>query len=924
MNILANIVRAVENDTRSEDPKPTKCSVRSERQRDHSNFADYKSQTIYNYNRSLGYLVLRYFLILFLYLIPVYSAESCSMPCSKEDDNNCSDPNPWAGSETCVSRPKSSNYFNPQIRVCSEVCFLHICTCSNILLSSRGECKYVWQGPIPIRFCARAAAPGCIKDETDSNGNCTGNVNKSPSFGNNKPRIRVCAYQDPCDLGDSDGLVGTGYMPYHHNTPKGSGGSSAAQILASSALVLLVVSPPLAILTGIAAGLAAIFNVSNYNTWVMDGDGAHGCVEAPAGPPPPPFCPFYHEGDSMTPPAPSINRICNKDEVSTGDSVCVNTFGTLNAFGNSSSSFEQPLVRIGFDNFIPICSVGGISSNCVEIATNSGNVDEIHSKYQDRIPACNGGSTNTPCVKFIGYTPMSDQSKGYRVVYYIPDGSLPAQTVTNWYQDPCDTPPSQTSCMGAGNSNCQRLNLSLYGINDGNFYDIGYEFPTPGSTSGNPVNQNRSSIQNIIDTNNRNRSFKAQINSDTPMQICVSELNTDGSPKEEIGCFDRPPIPTPIIASCNVQACAMPCVVDGNTTSCANQNVCIQAGCTTTHMKPQMVVGLGMTQGLVQVGVIDMQSSSSITLHGVNLSAYITNDDNDTPDNNGNLDDSSYYNPPNKTSACFSNDPCNGGVIPSGTAGSASASNSCCYTEGLRFLNAVYRGGGTKLCLDNNVSQAKYVLSKANGGAISALPNDVLINPYTTCQSIDYPGRVEPTCPVTTGCCNSVTGPRCSGNTPDTAKIINTSTEGIRKQTSVEAGLCVAIPQLSCNEITTPGADDGNATWNAASAADQVTGTCVAGYAQSASGPPTRICYAFGDQGAWGYVQNPCGVASCSKITAARAQDGYASWEAIEAGKKQTGKCLPGHVQSTTFPPTRYCNVSGSSAEWDTVVNPCN
>ncbi|AIL66069.1 Primosomal protein N' [Rickettsiales bacterium Ac37b] len=38
-----DIVREVENDTRSEDSKPTKCSVKDERQRDHSNFADYNT-----------------------------------------------------------------------------------------------------------------------------------------------------------------------------------------------------------------------------------------------------------------------------------------------------------------------------------------------------------------------------------------------------------------------------------------------------------------------------------------------------------------------------------------------------------------------------------------------------------------------------------------------------------------------------------------------------------------------------------------------------------------------------------------------------------------------------------------------------------------------------------------------------------------
>ncbi|MFV9875781.1 MAG: hypothetical protein AB8U25_03270 [Rickettsiales endosymbiont of Dermacentor nuttalli] len=864
------------------------------------------------------------------------------MPCIHEDDSSngddkCEHPSAWAGSRRCVSRPKSSNYFNPQIRVCSEVCFLNICTCSNVVLSSRGECNYVWIGPVPIRFCARAAAPGCTKDETNSSGNCTSNVNKSPSFGNNKPRIRVCAYQDPIDLGDGDGLFGVGYMPYHHNTPKtgGSAAGTAAQVLGSSSLVLLPVAPPLALLTGIAAGISTLFNVSTYNTWVIDGDGAHGCVEAPAGPPPPPFCPFYYTGGSMVPPAPSVNRICNKDEISSDNNICVNTSSMLNVLGNSYNSFEYPLVRVGFDNFIPICSVGGISNNCVEIATNDANINEIHSKYQDRIPACNAGSTNRPCVRFVGYTPVSDSSKGYRVVYYIPDGRLPAQTVTNWYQDPCDATTSDSDCMNAGNQGCRRVNLTLYGINDGNFYDIGYRFTSANDTKGVVVNQGLKKVQDIIDTNNKNRSFAANIDSsNNPMEICVSEMNTDNTIKAEVGCFARPPIPTPIIAKCNEEVCDTPCVVNGSNVSCANNNVCIKASCETSHMKPQIVVGLGMSNNSVQVGHIGIpsdptvQEGSMLVLHGVGINVYVTNDNNDSADNNGNLDNNSYYNPPSKTSACFKGDSCDGGIVPSSGPGHASASNNCCYTKGLRFLNAQYRGGGTKLCLDNSVSQTKYVLAKMvpdpnNPGQniVSSMPDDVLINPYSTCQSICYPGREKPACPVGGGCCDTCSNPSCTGK-PDISKMVNQNIEGTRKQTSIEAKLCVPIPQLSCDIINTPGADDGNAIWGAANAGDKVTGTCVTGYVQSAGGPPTRICYAFGDQGAWGYVQNPCSVVSCSKITAPSAQDGYASWDAIEAGKTQIGKCLASHT-AVGAAPTRTCNVSGSAAQWGAVMNAC-
>lgn len=893
-----------------------------------------KGNTSYDNSKKLNHCILGFFLIIFIYLMPIYSVEShCNMPCMSEDDNNgCDHPGAF-GSTRCVSRPRSSNYFNPQLRVCSEVCAFAICTCSDIVLSGRGECKYVWETIVPIRFCARAAAPGCIKSETDNNGNCIGHVDESPSYGNNKPRVRICAYQDPIDLGDTDGLFGTGYMPYHHNTPKptGSDAATASKVLASSALVLLAVNPPLALLTGIAAGIAALFNVTTYNTWVVDGDGTHGCVEAPAGPPPPPFCPFYQSGDSMTPPAPSINRICKQNEVSTANSICVNTYGTLNLWGNTYSSFEQPLVRIGFDNFIPICSLDKTTKNCVEISTNGNNTDEIHNTYQDRLPICNESSSNLPCIKFVGYTPLSTQSS-YRVVYYIPDGSLPAQTVTNWYQDPCDTPIVGNDCMSSSSkSKCQKINLTLYGVNDGNFYDIGYNFPNAGSTQGQTVNKGSQKVQPIIDTNNRSRTFAAKIDPNAPTQICVSEVDTSGTEKAEIGCFDRPPAPTPIIANCNQKTCVTPSVIDGNNVIKANQQVCIEASCTTTHMEPKMVVGLGMTQSSVQVSVVNMPSNPSnqenpmIILHGVGMNAYITNDTNDGPDQSGNLDQNDYYNPPLKTSACFSNDPCDGGIKSAGS--SFYKGNSCCYTKGLRFLGGEYRGGGTKLCLINTVSQSQYVLSKmildptTNQNIISSLPTDVIINPYVPCQPICYDGRVVPPCPVS-GCCDACSNPSCTGK-PDIAKIVNNDKEGVRRQTSIEASLCADIPQLSCNEISSPGSDDGNATWAQGNAGDQVTGACVSGYAQSAGGPPTRICYAFGNKGVWGYVQNPCGVASCPKITAASANDGYASWDAIQAGQTQTGKCLPGYTLQQGASLTRPCNVNGSAAEWGTVSASC-
>jgi hypothetical protein len=95
---------------------------------------------------------------------------------------------------------------------------------------------------------------------------------------------------------------------------------------------------------------------------------------------------------------------------------------------------------------------------------------------------------------------------------------------------------------------------------------------------------------------------------------------------------------------------------------------------------------------------------------------------------------------------------------------------------------------------------------------------------------------------------------------------------GERGLNSLEQGLCADIVQPSCTTITTPGVNDGGATWPTANVGQTVNGTCLSGSKTANGKAPTRNCM-FQDDGT--YQSNGCpnsgGIAFSSVTNACNA-----------------------------------------------------
>ncbi len=83
----------------------------------------------------------------------------------------------------------------------------------------------------------------------------------------------------------------------------------------------------------------------------------------------------------------------------------------------------------------------------------------------------------------------------------------------------------------------------------------------------------------------------------------------------------------------------------------------------------------------------------------------------------------------------------------------------------------------------------------------------------------------------------------------------------LRDKTAVEWGFCVPITQPTCSAITTPGPNDGNATWPSTQIGKQAEGTCIAGYIPiNPTVPLKRYCLLYVDTKSWGFDKLESGV----------------------------------------------------------------
>jgi hypothetical protein len=702
--------------------------------------------------------------------------------------------------------------------------------------------------------CPGGMSQQCQDGSTPSCNKCYGNKSRD--------QIQICGYEDPCDGMDKSacGFSGKGFNPYQFMEPNpGHSVTDNLGAVGSAGIILTVATGGAAAPVGaLAVGATLLTNLveSKMNQVVIGDlpgdtyDSTLGCVPIPAAPPPPPFCSPL----TLFKPLPVTEEICEFQENSEAADVCVRTSADRNQFQAVSNTFEKPLIRLGFQKHIARCPAD-ITGNNIPCFTIDNETVAIHNTYNDMLPKCPVSDSTAPCITFYNYTPKSTGTL-YRVVYGT------AESNSSWYQAPA-CPVIDPACINPqlpANS-CVSVLPSIYAVNDANFFDLGYYFATKNSDGiKSPTAQALMDPVASMDPKATSRSFYAQINPDDPMSICAYE-STD--PTMALGCAKRPDFkPDSLVVG--------PCQASGDS-SAINK-----VPCTSTHTKPKMAIGLsgqfsdlgsGVTciSPLTSLSKCDMSVQSkiftndlpaSVRLHGVEFSTIITDDNYTTLDgnNDGTIVSSNY----STDSQTFPNDPCLG--------------NKCGYLGGLEYYKNVYVRGATKICIQspptNTLVLAKLITQSAGSGSVKVIsnakndriyPSSTALNPlssvYTAGTLICYSGRVLPECSTpTTGCCNNCSG-SCTGCKSNLAEQINTDTEGVRQANAMELGLCVDVPPpTACPVITSPGANDGNATWLETQAGRSRSGVCV----QGKTGNPTRKCYPNGDVGVWGYVQNPC------------------------------------------------------------------
>jgi hypothetical protein len=111
----------------------------------------------------------------------------------------------------------------------------------------------------------------------------------------------------------------------------------------------------------------------------------------------------------------------------------------------------------------------------------------------------------------------------------------------------------------------------------------------------------------------------------------------------------------------------------------------------------------------------------------------------------------------------------------------------------------------------------------------------------------------------------------------------------------------------SCTQIRCPLlSNDGNAVWLSSNAGSSgVTGQCVAGY----QGTPSRDCSITG---AWGVISDSCTQRQCPALDS----DAQASWAVTNAGSQATGTCNDGYTGSAS----RLCQLDGT---WGAATSTC-
>lgn len=923
------------------------------------------------------------------------------------DANTClrKDSFPGAGigyyENICGEETPESTYFHPKIRVRGQQCNFTACWHTSTTLDWDGECVTLAGGyGFPLhRMCARVAIPaepiklqsdpGYVEDKVYDSADPGYTLGKHLNFEgatkDDEPIItsdgefiilespKLCVYYDPSFFSFEDGFdimdLDPNEQTFHKTTDVHPIVQviiflvNAASSIAAAPFNLLSAVMDMAPSTGgddesstnmfSALGdlidlmgegiIAALEYIGQINRAVNDK--VYGCVNLPLGPFPPPFCktaePLFQLAQTQ--------RICSAGEVSKKGKECV--------ISKVRNNYVHNAVRIGYKNFIPLCTDGENPMNtekCIMIdnadAFMSASAMHLATAFRDVIKHCDNAASGAPCVrsKIAHQCSILDEEgckDGFRVVYAQNIGGKIIMP-SNYYVD------NMNDCPDNSKSSCQQI----WGVNIGEFADIALPFPAVQEAHDiTPLNN----VIRLTDKNGKDFAFEVKIvrNSEydsvrkfmqDPGQICVLEGDVVA------GCEDRALHGKPLMHDCAGG------IIDGIT-------------CISSYFDPQMIVSYkegevgaeDITSVLLEPESVYNTSDSLnyvINLAGDEFDSFVT-------------DDSYIVKPfagPNAPNPASIFGTYKDNILP---VVDGVVNPDAVFLHDLEYINDKYHLGGKHLCLnktglrkcpegkemcvltnllnrdtvdcsifvqkaaDNmpmgvctpaqtaNCSAIVDSLPIKTGGslAVRSCPNNIKCydGGVELCKvSMDPKDRVYPTYGGVDGISDSdyYNTSASSGHAgAPTGVSINYDQKlhAVRDKTPVEMGLCYPIPRGSCAEEDDYSKRNGFAYWPETIVGEVAIGTCPVGRVPEA--PLERYCipkaetqtFAFEDlyhtdgDGNKIYTNVRCKVVTCSGSADYSEDNGFAKWTSAEYNKNSTGECQPGWRPVNTL--TRKC-----------------
>lgn len=650
-----------------------------------------------------------------------------------------------------VAEVSSSSAFIPQIQVTYKLVISCLGFKGKLVLNGYGQCGFLG----PIRVCARVTPPCAYGNNfCCSNDNCSSS-DSCPNCSQQKDS-RVCAFEDPMFPADPTDIK-AGSMPFHKETVVPSSLPSGdslivlgAFILAAGLLVPGLGQGTMLIGAGImlAGGIMELLQfISTKINYVVVSN--HGCVDIPLTPFPPPYCPSI---PGFIPQA-SLMSICQQSpdfsnnilatnyqnytyastissslsypantQVSTQEMNCeIASYNNLSLY----STFENPVVRISFDNPLPKCKSGYSGNLDVCVFTNSLN-DPLNIWYNSKnlLPVCSSSIT-TNCISFP--SGLSTNAK-FRPLYNMTNTDslgISGASTTNVNFSVLSTYPNWLSSISSS--------LVFSGINYSNFIDA-----SPGN------------LVSIIDYTGLRRYFVVYLN-DIGDKVCVAERVGNSTsatyistnPAADIpllpNCVDRPTMmQKPTITACNSIG-TNNCSYSGSfsTASCFTGATCPFSGTSNLTTTPRIQFSIGQTASNAnyssspKTGIIEVNTALPYN-SGANSPTY------QAPQAFCVVDDISAY---NSTSGTVTSSDRNCSLygysaftayvtdIYNRTSQNLSSSNQTITpnydaynlnTAGAQFTNGYYCRGATQICLDGYQDPTKTVVAKVIMNNISS------------------------------------------------------------------------------------------------------------------------------------------------------------------------------------------------------------